>query len=227
MSRIQVFLSFFLFLFYRWLKVNSLLEAGSTLLMSPCDVSPADKATTNNKPTSCLTPPAKSAGTSLRCKLWQLLIQSPAGGPTPSSSSLSAWTVHCMTVKRSGSAIGAVYCVSALSLSLFLLLSRSLSYTHARARTRTLILNNGAFQVNTICSEFAAVTSQSIILYPKLLGVLERKVMLRCRTSGWGTLRVSLKKMGRKLTHALSFFLLPESPLVSMSGNCRINQVQF
>ena len=26
---------------YRWLKVNSLVEAGSTLFMSPCDVSPA------------------------------------------------------------------------------------------------------------------------------------------------------------------------------------------
>lgn len=30
--------------FYRWLKVNSLLEAGSALFMSPCGVSPVDVA---------------------------------------------------------------------------------------------------------------------------------------------------------------------------------------
>lgn len=29
--------------YYRWLKVNSLLDAGSTLFMSPCGVGPADK----------------------------------------------------------------------------------------------------------------------------------------------------------------------------------------
>lgn len=29
--------------YYRWLKVNSLLDAGSTLFMSPCGVSPADQ----------------------------------------------------------------------------------------------------------------------------------------------------------------------------------------
>lgn len=63
----QVWVGFRLFfcfvVFYRWLKVNSLLEDGSTLLMSPCDVSPADKATANGKRTSSSTPnPLRALG---------------------------------------------------------------------------------------------------------------------------------------------------------------------
>lgn len=40
-------------LVYRWLKVNSLLDAGSTLFMSPFDVSPAGKSATT-KPAASL-----------------------------------------------------------------------------------------------------------------------------------------------------------------------------
>lgn len=136
------FVLLFFFFFYRWLKVNSLLEDGSTLLMSPCDVSPADKATANGKRTSSSTPnPLRALGhhcgaNSDNCwpknkKAPRLVFQLLFFFFFLQLFFQSQKTVHCVIVKRNGSAIGAVrlLCGRPRSLPLFLFPLLSLSYT--------------------------------------------------------------------------------------------------